>query len=53
MNVSDDNEITAGGTAVHRQAMVLRQSTRYIGAANGNSGVRYLYPRSDKQHNSF
>ena len=40
MNVSDDNEITAGGTAVHRQAMVLRQSNRYIGGAgHGNNGV--------------
>ena len=40
MNVSDDNEITAGGTAVHRQAMVLRQSTRYNGAVgHGNNGV--------------
>lgn len=46
MNVSDDNEITAGGTAVHRQAMVLRQSNRYIGGAgHGNNGVSYVYKR--------
>ena len=53
MNVSDDNEITAGGTAVHRQAMVLRQSTRYLGAVGGSSGVRDLFIRIDRHCVSY
>ena len=51
--MSDDNEITAGGTAVHRQAMVLRQSTRYLGAVGGSSGVRDLFIRIDRHCVSY
>ena len=39
MNV-DEDEITAGGIAVHRQAMVLRRHDNNNG--HGNRGVRFI-----------
>ena len=40
MNV-DEDEITAGGASVHRQAMVLRQNNRFNGQrGHNNGGVR-------------
>jgi hypothetical protein len=37
MNV-DEDEITAGGASVHRQAMVLRQNNRFNGQRGHNNG---------------
>ena len=38
----EEDEITAGGNAVHRQAMVLRQNDRYTHTGRGANAVSAL-----------